>query len=136
MRAFVLSLVCAAAAPVAAFAAAPNVKISAVECFYVNDNVVYTMKEPGRYEAGKFRCHATTTARGEDGQVALVLELRQQGKGVAKASDKGHTRGSVPVKFELELKAPEDYDACSDFELVMTVGNAARPFKVRADCPD
>jgi len=121
--------------PLAARGAAPAVKIKSLDCFYVSDSVVYSMKEPGRYELGKFRCQATLDVA-KDGELPLLLELKQDGQVPGKASATTHSGPGRHDKVEVELQVPEEYGSCADFDLVMTVGSAKRAFHVKTSCPD
>jgi hypothetical protein len=137
MRTTIVCSVLALAVPVTATAAAPTVTMKSVECFYLNDHTVYTMKDPGRYEAGKFRCQGVVSVKGEGfAELPLALELRQKGRAAAQTSEKVTVSSGPDAKYELELPAPENYESCSDFELVLSLGSAKRSFKVKTSCPD
>jgi hypothetical protein len=136
MRTAIVSSLLALAVPGAA-TAAPTVTMKALDCVYVNDHVVYSMKGAGRYEAGKFRCQGILSVKGEGfAELPFTLELRQKGEAVAKTSEKVTVSARPDEKYELELQAPENYEACTDFELALSLGSAKRAFKVKTDCPD
>src|SRR5438067_1250992 len=137
MRSIVLVSLLVLVGPVAAGAAARSaIKVKSVECFYVNQNVVYSLKEPGRYESGRFRCQAAVVASA-DSDVTLGLEFQQDGKSVGKIAGKAAVGvADKDCKVELEAPVPETLNGCMGFELVVTVGSTKRTVKVETSCPD